>query len=202
MYGLGKSWIAHRMIEFSAQFPDLKVNVVMDFPDKLLKQFEAGDLNALILPTSMVPAYSESKILHNEYATLVYPNNGEFDISSKSTLKDITKYPLIFFEERDPLFYIWCKERFGQIPRHTSPRLIINSFGQIMQAVNEGLGVAVVPTHVLRRSYFKDKISNLGKENDIQSEIFQYIYHSEDKDSIKINTLFDFLYKELENIDV
>jgi DNA-binding transcriptional LysR family regulator len=202
MYGLGKSWIASRMIEFSSQFPDLRVQITMDFPETLLKKFDSGDLNCLILPTSLVPAYSEHRILHNEYATLVFPDSADYKIDHNTSLKEIMNHPLIFFQHRDPLFYNWCKERFGQIPRNVQPRLVVNSFGQIMQAVHEGLGIAVIPTHVLRRSFFKDKIKNLGKKHDIQSEIFQFIYHSEDKESIKMNTLFDFLVKELEKFDV
>ena len=55
-----------------------------------------------------------------------------------------------------------CKFKFGNIPRNISPRLVINAFGQMLQAVNQGLGIAVIPTHVLDRSFFKDKVSSEG----------------------------------------
>src|SRR3990167_5306798 len=39
LIGLGKSWVASRMTEFSGQYPELSVRVTLDFPDKILKAF-------------------------------------------------------------------------------------------------------------------------------------------------------------------
>ncbi|MEX1099280.1 MAG: LysR family transcriptional regulator, partial [Bacteriovoracaceae bacterium] len=202
MFGLGKSWVAHRMIEFAGHFDHLSVKVQMDFPDKLIQGFELRDYDCLILPSHLTPAHSESKILHTEMATLVFPDRPEFNITSKSSLKEILDFPLIFFEDKDPLFYIWCREKYGQVPRSVAPRLVINAFGQMLQAVHEGLGVAVIPTHVFKRSYFKDKVKTLGKKFDIQSSVFNFIYHAEDKDALKIDTVYNFLLKEVENLNI
>lgn len=202
MIGIGKSWIANRMIEFSSHFPDIQVNVNMDFPDKLLHGFERRQFDCLVLPESLCPHYSEHKILHNENATLVFPNSKKFDITEKTTMKELIEYPLIFFEERDPLFFQWCREKYGTVPRTVKPRLIVNAFGQVLQAVHEGLGIAVVPTHVFRRSFFKNKVKTLGKEHDIQTNAFHFVYHLEDKESLKISTLYDFLHSEVANLDI
>tara|TARA_Y100001936_G_C16055399_1_gene660624 strand:+ start:403 stop:1299 length:897 start_codon:yes stop_codon:yes gene_type:complete len=200
MFGIGKSWVATRLIDFAGHFSELNIKVQMDYPDKLIREFENRDIDCLILPSDITPAHSESEILHNEMSTLVFPK--ELNIDSETGLKDIMEHPLIFFEEKDHLFYTWCKQRFGQVPRGASPRLVVNAFGQILQAVNEGLGIAVVPTHVLRRSYFKDKVGQLGKEHYVQSSVFNFIYHPEDKNSLKIDTLYDFLLKEVDNLNL
>ena len=200
MFGIGKSWVATRLIDFAGHFYELNIKVQMDYPDKLIREFENRDIDCLILPSDITPAHSESEILHNEMSTLVFPK--ELNIDSETGLKDIMEHPLIFFEEKDHLFYTWCKQRFGQVPRGASPRLVVNAFGQILQAVNEGLGIAVVPTHVLRRSYFKDKVGQLGKEHYVQSSVFNFIYHPEDKNSLKIDTLYDFLLKEVDNLNL
>jgi len=202
MFGLGKSWVSSRMIDFSSNFTDLSVKVTMDFPDELLAKFDNRDLDCLILPDHLTPHHSESILLHEEKATLVFPKHKDFKITADMELKDILKYPLIFFEEKDPLFYIWCRERFGQVPRNVQPRIVVNAFGQMMQAVNENLGIAVIPTHVLRRSYFKKQINNLGKEYDVKSSSFNFIYHAEDKESLKIDTLYQFLLNEVKNLDI
>lgn len=202
MYGIGKSWIAQRMIEFSANFPDLGVKLTMDFADKLITAFEQRELDCLVLPETLVPAHCESKVLHNEFSTLVFPDSSKFKIDSNTDLKELTELPLIFFEERDPLFFQWCRQRYGSVPRNIQPRIVVNAFGQILQAVHDGLGVAVIPTHVFKRSYFKDKVKTLGKEMDIQSNAFHYIYHSEDKESLKIDTLYQFLQQEVSRLDL
>lgn len=203
LFGIGKSWIAHRMVEFSSHFPDLSVKVAMDYPDRLIAGFEARDYDCLILPSSLTPPYCESKLLHAEKATLVIPNTEDFkSITEKTALKDLTNYPVIFFEERDPLFYGWCKEVYGTVPRNIRPRLIINAFGQMLQAVHEGLGIAVIPTHVLDRSFFRDKIKVLGEKFEYKSSDFNFIFHTEVKDSLKMQTLFNFLHKEVNRLNV
>lgn len=202
LFGIGKSWIAYRMVEFSSHFPELEVKVGMDYPDRLISAFEARDLDCLILPKALTPPHSEAVLLHSEKSTLVIPNNSKFNIDEKTTLKELVEFPLIFFEERDPLFYGWCKHHYGALPRNIKPRLVINAFGQMLQAVHEGLGIAVIPTHVLNRSFFKDKVKTLGKNFEYTSSEFDFICHSEVKESLKIQTLFNFLHKEVNNLDV
>ena len=104
--------------------------------------------------------------------------------------------PLIFFEEKDPLFYQWIKTKYGSVPRNIKPRLVINSFGQMLQAVSNGLGIAVVPTHVLSRSFFKDQVDTLGKDFEIAHSSFEFVFHPEYKNSLKLETLYKFLEQE------
>lgn len=202
LFGIGKSWIAHRMVEFSHHFPELQVKVEMDYPDRLITGFESRDFDCLVLPRSLTPNYSDSMLLHSETSTLVIPKKDGFNITSDITLKELSEYPLIFFEDRDPLYYGWCKNKFGQVPRNVKPRLVINAFGQMLQAVSEGLGIAVIPTHVLNRSRFKEEIRTLGASFEYQSSEFDFIFHNENKESLKIQTLFNFLHKEVNNLDV
>lgn len=203
MFGLGKSWVASRMIEFASHFEQLSVKVQMDYPEKLIQGFENRDYDCLVLPQHMTPAHSESLFLHSEKATLVYPDNEKYSgIDAQTGLKELMEYPLIFFEEKDPLFYTWCRQKFGQVPRNAQPKLVVNAFGQVLQAVHQDLGIAVVPTHVFRRSYFKDKVKNMGKERDIESSVFNFVFHPEDKGSLKIDTLYQFLLKEVDNLNI
>ena len=93
MIGIGKSWIVNRMIEFSTHFPDIQLNVTMDFPDKILYGFERRQFDCLVLPESLCPHYSEHKILHNEKATLVFPNSPKFKITEETSLKELLDFP-------------------------------------------------------------------------------------------------------------
>jgi hypothetical protein len=62
--------------------------------------------------------------------------------------------------------------------------------------------MAVIPTHVLERSFFKDKVITLGDKFEYKSSDFDFIFHTEAKDSLKIQTLFDFLHKEVNKLKV
>jgi len=202
LFGIGKSWIANRLLELSKLYPEVSIDIRMDFPEKLIDLFDKFELDIIIVPEKLVPVYSDSFVLHNESCTLVFPKNSDFPITEDIDMKALCDYPLVFFEERDPLFYHWCKRKYGQAPRNVKPRIVVNAFGQVLQAVNDGLGIAVVPTHVFRRSHYRKNIETFGKDSDIESSEFHFVFHSEDKDSLKVKTVYDFLQKEVEYLDV
>ncbi len=202
LFGIGKSWIANRLVEFSKKYPDVEVEIKLDFPDNLLNAFDGHNLDIVILPEKILPAHCEQLHLHKESCTLIFPDSEKFDITVDTDLKTICEFPLIFFEEKDPLFYHWCRSRFGSVPRNIRPKIIVNAFGQMLQAVNEGLGIAVIPTHVFRRSHYRSLIKTFGKENDIDSSEIIFVCQTDDKDSLKIKTAYDFLKDEVSRLDV
>lgn len=193
LYGLGKTWLSSRMLDFLNSYPELEVRLTMDFPETLIKKFEQHEIDSLILPEHLVPAFAEKKDLHMEYTTLVFPADSNFKLTTSTELKDILSLPIIFYENNDPNFYRWCREKFGVVPRNIKPRLIVNSFGQMLQAVNEGLGIAIVPTHVLKRSSFKANLKTVGKEFEVFSNKVSFAYHPDESQSYKIKELYKFL---------
>lgn len=191
LYGLGKTWLSSRMLDFLNAYPELEVRLSMDFPENIVKKFEQHEIDCLIMPEHLVPAFAEKRDLHAEYTTLVFSE--KFNITKDTDLKDLLNLPIIFYETNDPNFYRWCREKFGVVPRNVKPRLVVNSFGQMLQAVNEGLGIAVVPTHVLKRSNLKTKIKSVGKEFEVFSNKVSFAFHADEAQSYKINELYKFL---------
>lgn len=192
LYGLGKTWLSSRMLDFLVAYPELEVRLSMDFPETVIKKFEGHEIDCLILPEHLVPAFAEKLDLHSEYTTLVFSE--KYNISKATELKEILELPIIFYENNDPNFYRWCRGKFGVVPRNVRPRLVVNSFGQMLQAVNEGLGVAVVPTHVLKRSHFKAKLKTVGKEFEVYSNKISFAFHADEAQSYKIKELYNFLH--------
>lgn len=193
LYGLGKTWLSSRMLGFLGSHPQLEVRLSMDFPETISKKFEQHEIDCLIMPEYLVPGFAEKLDLHAEYTTLVFPNSDQFKITSASDLKSILSYPVIFYDANDPNFYRWCREKFGVVPRNIKPRLVVNSFGQMLQAVNEGLGIAVVPTHVLKRSQSKQQIKTVGKEFEVFNNQISFAYHADEANNFKIKELYKYL---------
>jgi DNA-binding transcriptional LysR family regulator len=191
LYGLGKTWLSSRMLDFLASYPELEVRLSMDFPETIIRKFDQHEIDCLILPEHLVPAFAEKLDLHQEFTTLVFSEG--HNISVNTELKEILSLPIIFYENNDPNFYRWCREKFGVVPRNIKPRLVVNSFGQMLQAVNEGLGVAVVPTHVLKRSNYKSKLKTVGKEFEVFSNKVSFAFHADEAQSYKIKELYKFL---------
>lgn len=193
LYGLGKTWLSSRMLDFLAAYPQLEVKLSMDFPENLIKKFEQHEIDCLIMPEHLVPAFADKKDLHAEYTTLVFPE--KFNITAASDLKEILSHPIIFYDNNDPTFYRWCREKFSVVPRNLKPRLVVNSFGQMLHAVKEGLGIAVVPTHVLKRSHLlsDNKIKTVGKEFEVFNNKVSFAFHADEAENYKIKELYKFL---------
>ncbi len=198
--GVGKSWVSSSVIEFATQYNDVDVNIIMDFPENLIERFNSSDIDVLIVPESLVPVNANGLELENEYSTLCYPNSHDFKLTDEMALKDITQYPLIFFEENDPLFFKWCRQRFGTIPRSIKPRIVVNSFGHMLKAVHHNLGIAVVPTHVFERSYYRDKVLTLGANQLVFNDRFYFVYHEDAFELLKVKTLYDFMKEHKQTI--
>ena len=191
LYGLGKTWLSSRMLDFLNTYPELEVRLTMDFPETIIKKFEQHEIDCLIMPDHLVPAFAEKLELHQEHTTLVFSE--KFNITAQTDLKEILSHQIIFYENNDPNFYRWCREKFGVVPRNLKPRLVVNSFGQMLQAVNEGLGIAVVPTHVLKRSQLKSHLKTVGKEFEVFSNKVSFAFHPDEAQSYKIKELYKFL---------
>lgn len=191
LYGLGKTWLSSCVLDFLSSYPELEVKLSMDFPETIIKKFEQHEIDCLIMPEFLVPAFAEKLELHSEHTTLVFSE--KFNITKDTELKEILALPIIFYETNDPNFYRWCREKFGVVPRNVKPRLVVNSFGQMLQAVNEGLGIAVIPTHVMKRSHLKTNLKTVGKEFEIFSNKVSFAFHADEAQSYKIKELYKFL---------
>jgi len=191
LIGIGKSWLAPEVLSLAKNYPELEVNISLGFQDKIVRDFENMRLDFLILPEQALPTVGEKIFLSEEISTLVFPKTDEFKIDDNITLNELAAMPTVLFENRDPLYNNWCRKRFGEIPKKINLRYVINSHGNMLQAVLEGLGVAVVPNHVLRRSYYKDKINYLGKNFEVSNGKFYIVYHKESIDLLRMRTVLE-----------
>tara|TARA_R110002072_G_scaffold64203_4_gene159625 strand:+ start:69521 stop:70423 length:903 start_codon:yes stop_codon:yes gene_type:complete len=181
--GIGKSWLAPQMLEFADENPGLTVSINLGFQEDLVKDFENYRLDMLILPEESLPSLGEKELIGEEESVLVFPENANYKLDENLTLEELSSYPTILFqEEGDGLYLKWCRDRFGRIPKKINKRYIINSHGNMLQAVQKGLGLAVVPKHVISRSYYKDKVMQLENFT-VSNGRFFVVYH---KDALEL----------------
>jgi DNA-binding transcriptional LysR family regulator len=189
--GIGKSWLAPEMLQFSSENQDLTVSINLGFQENLVRDFENYRLDFLILPEESLPTVGEKQLLGEERSVLVFPDNDNFKIDQNITLEELASYPTILFqEEGDGLYLKWCREKYGQIPKRINKKYIINSHGNMLQAVQKGLGVAVVPLHVLKRSYYKDKVGSL-LDFKVSNGKFYVVYHKDAVELTRIRATLD-----------
>ncbi len=191
--GVGKSWLAPTLLEFFLKNPELEVQISLGFQEDLIRDFENRGLDILILPEGSLPSVGKRKFLSKESSILVFPNNSDFNITKDITLNDLATLPTVLFEKNDHLYMNWCRKRFGKTPESLNVKYIVNSHGNMLQAVSKGVGVAVVPTHVLKRSFFKYDISTLGHEFEVPNYSFYLAYHDEAETVVRLKETIDML---------
>ncbi|MBC7429057.1 MAG: LysR family transcriptional regulator, partial [Bacteriovorax sp.] len=149
-------------------------------------------LDILIMPEDDLPVHGEREFFMEEKTTLVIPAQMKDKFFNKKlTLETLETIPVILFEQNDLLFMKWCRTKFKAMPKKLNVRFSVNSHGHMLQAVSEGLGVAVVPSHVLNRSYFKDKVLTLGDEFDVSNGKLFIAYHKESENLVRIKNTLD-----------
>lgn len=190
--GIGKSWLAPLCLNFAKKYQDLTISLNLGFGEDLVREFENYRLDFLILPEDSLPSIGEKILIGEERSALVYPDSSKFKLHSEMTLEELTSYPTILFEEEgDHLYLKWCKEKYGKTPKKINIKYVINSHGNMLQAVQRGLGVAVVPKHVLRRSYYKDKVLTLDQDFNVSNGKFYLVYHKNSEQLMRIKTTLE-----------
>lgn len=201
--GIGKSWLANEIVDYARENPDLRLSVRMGHQEELLLDFENNLLDILVLPEDGLPSNGEREFFMEEKSTLVFPkDHPEFVFKPKLTLARIEELPTILFEKDDHLFFKWCRSKFKSAPKKVNIRFTVNSHGHMLQAVHAGLGIAVVPNHVLNRSYFKDKVSTLGGEFEVPSGKLYIVYQKESENLLRIKNTIDRLMSHRDTFNI
>ncbi len=193
--GVGKSWLAPELMDHVSKNQDLKISIKLGFQEDLVRDFENFRLDILILPEDCLPNIGEKVFLSEERSTLVFSKAFEGQINTSINLKELSEFPTILFEDNDPLYLNWCRNRFKAIPKKINSRYVVNAHGNMLQAVASGLGVAVVPTHVLNRSHLKSEVTTLGTEFEVLNGKFYLVYHKESKELVRIEKTIERLMK-------
>ncbi|EQC48066.1 LysR family transcriptional regulator [Bacteriovorax sp. Seq25_V] len=196
LIGVGKSWLAPELLSFAKEYPELSVSISLGFHEELIREFENYRLDFLILPEGALPTVGEKKLLSEETVTLVYPKGNPFGITKDMTIDDLAKIPTVLFEREDQLFQNWCRAKFGKLPKSKNVKYTINSHGNMLQAVREGLGIAVVPNHVLKRSFYKEQVETLGNFFDVDHGKFYLVYHKDATELVRIKKTLERLTSE------
>lgn len=189
--GVGKSWLAPTVLDFCQKNEKIQMDLKLGFQEDLVESFEQGQLDILVLPEEHLPRTGEKILLGEELLTLVAPNNENYRLHDDLTIDDISDFPMILFERNDRLFAKWCSHFFGRVPQEMNWKFVINSHGHILQAVRRGIGVAVLPLHVVTRSVFREDVQTFGST--FSNGKFYVIYHKGAENIKRIQTLLEYL---------
>ena len=191
--GIGKSWLAPELLDFSLKHDFFSVAVVLGFKDDLIRDFKNNNLDVLVLPEEALPNVGERLFLAEEKSTFIFPKNRSFHVDREMSLDEISNLPTILFEQDDPLYYQWCRARFDKNPKLINTKYVVNSHGNMLQAVSKGLGVAVVPNHVLNRTHLRGDLEHFDENFEVSNGNFYLVYQKESLQLKRIKNTIEFL---------
>ncbi len=196
LYGLGKSWLGHQVINFGLRYPEISVRVTLGFPQDLLSDFDQFKLDCLIVPEFAIPGHAHIELLGEEKSVLIVPlkntDGSEFDFKA-TNLEEFGQSPTILYDHNDALYLQWCRLTYGQIPKKINRKLVINSHGNMLKAVARGLGIAILPTHVIERSSHRNKVRIIGLNSAVTTSKVYFVNHAENLNNMRISEFKKFL---------
>jgi len=148
-HGVGAYWLLPRLGDFLAQYPDVEVHLVMDDRELDLAQREADLAIRMRAPV-------QADLIQRKLFTVHYHMYASKDYLKRHPtpkgLDEIGDHTIIVYGEtagpeiRD---INWLLEHFKKSQKPGSGRIIrINNITGILQAVEAGLGIGVVPDYV------------------------------------------------------
>lgn len=191
--GFGVSWVAPRLHKFLALYPDIHLTLrVSDDPVNLnVHESDVAISSSITEDSDLIYRELLCRSLH------IYTSRDyllKYGVPLKK--EDLDHHRLVVFSDKDLLpfddanWLLTC----GTLPGiKRDPYLAINNLYGIARAVEEGSGIACLPSYVAQKC---KKLIRILPEIDGPDVRFYFVYSYQLKDSQRISSLWNFLKKE------
>lgn len=159
--------------------PKLSLTIDYALGEDLIKLFKKGDLDAIILPEieaqyKLSLPEADKKFLMKEEMWLV-GSGRETEIPPKIEIKDIHKYPLIFFSREFPRFNEDLEKALSAANVDFNPAFESPNVGTLKRVIESGLGWGFLPAQSIKKQVRMGRLSRvLVHELNYETEFFFY----------------------------
>jgi len=189
VHGAGKSWVSSCLMKLMKNYPELDAKYYLADPDELIRLFNTLEIDGMILPSSApTPARGNEYGLGEEQ--LAFVHSKELNLSIDKVQNNYQDLSWICSGEHDANIDLWIKHHFKKKIRYKK-RMVSNSYGSILTAVSENLGVAILPLHVLERSVIGDKITILEGSEKIKAGKLKFVVQKHLEKSSKLKLFYE-----------
>lgn len=134
LHGLLETWFIKIIKDFVKNSPH-ELAIEVDMPTNLKHQLMAGKYDVIFTPENIQNELITSLRLFEEKIVLI--SKKEVDT------KNLSQYPWITYGEQDFFFDLFKK--------HSNQIISVGSITSMIQLVKEGVGVAIVPAHIIKK---------------------------------------------------
>lgn len=151
--------VVSRLLKFN---PDFKIKVDYAKGEDLIKAYENGELDVVVLPDVQMNygktfKDTESHILLKEEMWLVGSGKDEF-YPATVNMKDIAKIPYVHFANEFPHFDKQLNEKIGTIPAVFES----SNVGTLKRVIENGLGIGFLPAHSVKKQIRGGRLNKIG----------------------------------------
>ncbi|EMD82639.1 LysR family transcriptional regulator [Pacificimonas flava] len=186
----GSTWLARALPDFMAQYPDIGVNLLLSDEDLDLARREAEVAIRFAAPAQQ--GLISKRLEAVRYRLCAAPAYLEREGMPESAA-DLSRHRLVAFGEPAPgpiQGVNWILE-VGNTGAPRVPCLTVNSIYGLAQAVENGAGIAALPSYLIRAAQGRLQ-TILPNELGPVSRMY-FVYPEELRGSIRVNVLRDFL---------
>ena len=190
--GLGATWLAPRLSEFLQLYPDIRVQLRLDNVELDLTKGEAHVAIWLRAPTQadLIQRRLFTVHLHVYASTSYIKRHGQ-----PRQLTELDGHPILTFGGAPaPIKQLnWLEEAGLPSGQTRTPILQVNSLYALKLAVQEGMGLAILPDYMARND--RDLIPLLRHEEMPKLDSY-FVYPEAHRNSKRINVFRDFLLRK------
>ncbi len=192
--GFATIWLMPRIVEFMSRYPEITISLIIDDAELDLSMGEA-DVGIRIFPPTQ-PDLIQRRLMTircHFYASPHYLKAW----GTPRTLKDLEKHRIIMYDNgplRDLVNPSWLPRSFGIDRPQRHPAMTINSILGMRNAMESGLGIAILPEYVLRATAPQVRIDIDAPLPELTAYI---VYPAEQRGSARIAVFRDFLVQQV-----
>lgn len=188
--GLGTHWLTPRLVEFSQQFPDIHVEVILTNDELDLAMREADVAIRLRQPTQ--PDLIQRRLFTVHFHAYASPDYLK-SRGKPETVGALDEHRILAFGGHEPHYlnrinWLPSAGREGREPRQ--PVLTVNSITALKNAAERGLGIAVLPDYLADGT---TQLVPLLPEADMPALDTYLVYPGEMKNVARVQVFRDFL---------
>ncbi len=188
---LGSIWLTPRLVEFTSDYPDIVLNIMLTDKNMDLGKLEADCAIRLMRPTQV--DLIQRKLFtvgQSLYASRAYLSQH----GSPANVEDLDDHPIVLYGATGALRGVDWLASYGRKPGNPrKPTLILDNIYGVMKAVQYGVGIAGLPDYVaIGNPELVRVLPDLhGPEFDIY-----FVYPEELRRSKRVKAFSDFLTRQ------
>jgi DNA-binding transcriptional LysR family regulator len=188
---LGSIWLTPRLVEFTGDYPDIVLDIMLTDKTLDLGKLEADCAIRLWRPTQI-------DLIQRKLFTVgqsLYASRGYLsEHGSPRSIADLDEHPIILYGASGPLQGVDWLATYGREPnKPRKPTLILDNIYGVMKAVQFGVGIAGLPDYVASGN--PELVRVLPESHGPEFDIY-FVYPEELRRSKRIKAFSDFLTRQ------